>query len=141
MQTSWIAAYVFCRQQGGRLAEIEELLMNEAQLEIAKKRCWLSPRLAYTSRDPLEGWYWLNGAPLNVSSSLGIAKLRYNGRYERCAAVVDHRNWEDKPCKNVYTYICKTEKGKKVKNKKVSYGYPMCGYLTVPSTLYLGSCR
>ena len=122
VQTSWIGAYVFCQQQGGRLADVEELISNGVHLASAKKRCWLGKRLSYTPRDPLEGWYWLNGTTLNVTSPLGIAELKYNGNYERCAAIVDQHSWGDEPCENTYTYICKTKnENKKIDNNEEKY--------------------
>jgi hypothetical protein len=74
------------------------------------KRCWLPKRHAYTPRDPLEGWHWINGSPLMITSSWGVGQLRYNGKFGRCAAIVDHLKWKDEPCDNTHTYICKLKK-------------------------------
>lgn len=119
VQASWIAAYVFCLKQGGRLANANELLTtgnNSTSNSFTPKRCWLAERNVYTPRDPLEGWYWLDGSPLYVDRTWAVGELNYNGKRERCAAFVDYQTWVDELCHDVQTYICKIEKTGKQQN-------------------------
>ena len=113
VQASWIAAYAFCLKQGGRLPNANELLTignNSTSYNPTPRRCWLAQRNVYTPRDPLEGWYWLDGSPLYVDRTWAFGELYYNGKRERCAAFVDHQTWADEPCHDSHTYICKVEK-------------------------------
>ncbi|CAB3990906.1 adhesion G- coupled receptor D1-like [Paramuricea clavata] len=112
VQASWIAAHTFCLQQGGQLADAYELRTDGINFTMkpSPKRCWLPKRHVFTPRDPLEGWHWINGSPLMVTSSWGVGELRYNGKLGRCAVIVDDRKWEDEPCSHTRTYICKSKK-------------------------------
>ncbi len=130
LRTSWIAAHIFCLQQRGRLGHADELIINEVNLinlRTPPRRCWLGNRDVFRPRDPLEGWYWLDGTLLNVASTRRVAELRYNGKFERCAAIVDSLKWKDEPCDRIHAYICKTKTAKvddKVSENTVDYMIP-----------------
>ncbi|XP_028391918.1 uncharacterized protein LOC114516590 [Dendronephthya gigantea] len=113
LQTSWIAAYLFCLQQNATLADHNDLLGTEINisLQTTSKRCWLAERRVYTPRDPLDGWLWSDGTPLNSIGTWGVyGRLNYNGMSKRCATLVTHDTWEEKFCSYKKRYICKLEK-------------------------------
>ena len=110
----WLIARAFCQQQGSRLAKLADFkVINRTGSD--SRRYWVNNDThikSYISRDPLQGWYWLDGRQFNASHRRGLyGELSYAGEKDRCAVTRDSKNgiWEDSPCNKSHSFICKSE--------------------------------
>ena len=127
VRTNWIAAHVFCLEQGGHLANSTELVGNQISLENTRKHssCWIATREVFASLNPLDGWHWINGSPFDYRTSWSAGTLKNTGQVgPRCAALSGRSSWEVLNCSKPYFFICKmnkTEENYQVSNVYVKY--------------------
>ena len=114
--SSWLAARVFCLQQGGRLpnwTEIQAIEDDDPSILPDGKQYWMdySEAKAYHPDDPLHGWYWSNGSSLNVNQRWGLdGKVQDIAGKEKCAFVRNQKGglfWHDTWCSARRSFICK----------------------------------
>ena len=109
----WLAARAFCQQQNSRLSKRADFkVINRTSSD--QRRYWIDDdariNKTYAPKDPLQGWYWLDGREFNNSHRRGLyGELSYAGEEERCAVIRDSKNgiWEDAPCHVPRLFICK----------------------------------
>ena len=114
-KTKWKYANALCRSEhGSHLANLNEIKrINASQYIDNGKRYWINEAniKSYSSRDPLEGWRWLNGTQFNDSERRGLyGKLLYTGGKRKCAMIRVSNNgtiWKDSSCLSKQYFICK----------------------------------
>lgn len=116
----WLAARAFCQQQDSRLANLADFkVINRTARD--QRRYWINDDTRiknYAPKDPLQGWYWLDGEQFNSSHRRGLyGEMSYAGEEERCAVIRDSKNgiWEDSPCHMPRSFVCKSKNV--IKNK------------------------
>lgn len=113
VQMSWPIARAFCQQQDSRLAKLADFKVINRTVSDSR-RYWVNDDThikSYISRDPLQGWYWLDGGQFNASHRRGLyGELSYTAEKDRCAVIRDSKNgiWEDSPCHKSRSFICKS---------------------------------
>lgn len=110
VRMGWLAAYMFCQEQGGEILPptMVKVLSHYNRLPVHGK-CWVNDYKVFLPQDPVEGWKWLNGSLFKDDHNRGpTANLRDIMGKERCAFVLpQRRTWEDSYCSNRRHFICK----------------------------------
>ncbi|XP_028391995.1 uncharacterized protein LOC114516661 [Dendronephthya gigantea] len=116
VRTKWKYANAFCRSRhGSHLANLSDIKrINASQYLDYGKRYWINNASiqCYSSRDPLDGWRWIDGEQFNDSNRRGLytGRLKYTGDNRRCAVLHVSNNgtmWQDHSCLTKQSFICK----------------------------------
>ena len=110
LHMTWLAAYLFCREQGGDLVSSSILSqMPWREIPPISDGCWLDDRKTYAHSDPLEGWKWLDGSQYNVTRRWGIdGGLVGAGVQRQCATIgLQSGIWNGSTCTIPHHFVCR----------------------------------
>ena len=99
---TWDAAYVFCLQQGGHLADSTDFQVIKGNLS-SGRRHWI--RKSITEHE----WSWSNGTSFDSSQSSWPFNGVQNTSGERCAYAFEENGttfWKDSSCDECRLFFC-----------------------------------
>lgn len=110
---TWLAAYLFCRQQNSELISLTMIERINVSEQIQNGYCWADDVKVYAPQDPLEGWQWINGSRYNAGYRWVLRGiLDYYREGKRCAVInPEDRIWREKSCTSSQHFICKKKVG------------------------------